>query len=152
MVRAALARGEDVNSKSGSNSTGLIEAVMNDQHNSRETNNALVRLLLEQPTVDLNCVETGMSSTALHWAAYWDNVEVVQLLLDDPRLNTANCKDKNGNSPVMLAMIYNKVNALRKLVAHPSVDLDTKDGMGWSLQWVARLVLTKLARDSSFCF
>ena len=146
-----MASGEDVNSKSASNSTGLIEVVMNDQHNSRETNNALVRLLLEQPIVDLNCVETGMSSTALHWAAYWDNAEVVQLLLDDPRLNTANCKDKNGNSPVMLAMLYNKVNALRVLVAHPSVDLDTKDGMGWSLQWVARLVLTKLAH-SSFCF
>ena len=46
-VRAALARGEDVNSKSEDNDTGLMLAIVNG-------NNSIVRLLLEQPTLDLN--------------------------------------------------------------------------------------------------
>ena len=130
-VRAALARGEDVNGRRNStNSTGLMLAVGNN-HNS------IVRLLLEQPTVDLNCTNIH-STTALHWAANAENVEAVRLILADPRLNTVNHKNRIGQTPVMIAMRYNKVNALRLLVAHPSVDLDTRDGEGKSLEDWAR--------------
>ena len=117
-VRRALARGEDVNSKDEFDRTGLVLAVLHKR-------NSVVRLLLEQPTVALNCIETG--KTALHYAAVGDNVEGVQLLLADPRLNTVNPKDKWGMTPVMVAMIWKKANALRELVNHPSVDLDTRD-------------------------
>ena len=125
-VRAALARGEDVNG------TGLMLAAIN-KHNST------VRLLLEQPTVDLNCIGfNGMS--VLHYAARSDNVEAVRMLLADPRLNTANHKTSYDETPVMVAMHCNSVNALRELVSHPSVDLDTTDRRGRSLEEVARLV------------
>ena len=49
-VRAAIARGQDVNEASGrgfGNFTGLMRAVA-------DSNNDIVKLLLEQPNVDLN--------------------------------------------------------------------------------------------------
>ena len=89
----------------------------------RKKNNPIVKLLLEQPTLDLNLTDSS-GTTALHFAAIKDNVEGARLLLADPRLNTHNHKDNNGWTPVMTAIIHKKVNVLRELVAHPSVDLD----------------------------
>ena len=54
-----------------------------------------MKLLLEQPTVDLNCSDTS-GQTALHKAAWNDNGEAVKklkMLLADPRLTTHNHKD-----------------------------------------------------------
>ena len=127
-VRAALARGEDVNSKDGNNTTGLMWAV-------KQKHNSIVRLLLEQPTLDLNCSD-GVGRTALHWA--FNNVEAVRMLLADPRLTTANHYDWGDQTPVMYAMILNRMDVLRELVAHPSVDLDTRHRDGRSLEEWAR--------------
>ena len=128
-----MARGANVNLKYGQfNQTGLMAAVKNRQ-------NSVVRLLLEQPTMDLNCTDC-FRETALHHAVTSDDAEIVQLLLNDPRLN-ANHKNTSGNTPVMLAMTQKKVNALRQLVAHPSVALDTRYtryGVGCSLEEMAR--------------
>ena len=131
-VRRALARGEDVNNKDEFDRTGLVLAVLHKR-------NSVVRLLLEQPTVDLNCI-LQHGTTALHFAVDDDNVEGVRMLLADPRLNTVNHKDKGGRTPVMLAMNCKKVNILRELVNHPSVDLYTRDGKGRTLEEAARWV------------
>ena len=143
-VRAALARGEDANSKDENNRTGLMWAVMN-KHSS------VVRLLLEQPTSDLNTSVNFNGRTALHEAALIDNVEAVQLLLADSRLSTANERDTIGYTPVMLAMRRRSVNALRELVANNCVDLDTKDGDGRSLE-EARYIAFPVTIDSCFAY
>ena len=127
LVRVALARGEDVN---GEDQTGLMCAVM-------RGHNSIVRLLLAQPTLDLNFT-CNDGSTALHYAAQRDNVEAVRLLLADHRLNSVNLKDIYGKTSVMNAMFYKKENVLRELVANPTVDLDTRDGKWRSLEEVAR--------------
>ena len=114
-VRAALARGEDVNSKDEDGETGLMWAV-SDGYDS------IVELLLEQPTLDLNCTD-NLGDTALHYAAEFHNVEAVRMLLADPRLNTANQKNDDDLTPVMHAMDEANTNVLRELVGHPSVDL-----------------------------
>ena len=129
-VRAALARGEDVNSRDGDDYTGLIYSISGGH-------NEIVKFLVEQPTVDLNCTSRE-GNTALHIAADVDNVEVVRMLLDDARLNTANHKNNDGDTSVVFAMITHSLNALRELVAHPSIDLDTKDQLGKGLEEVAR--------------
>ena len=132
-AREALAKGRNVNSCKG-NTSGLMGAVSN-------FHNSIVRLLLEQPTVDLNGTD-ALGKTALHHAAESDNVEGVRLILADPRLSTANHQDNMGNAPVMVALARNQVDSLRELVSHPSVDLDTRDGEGRSLEQRARWVLS----------
>ena len=143
-VRAALGRGEDVNCLNRIQlvQTGLMLAVIN-KHNS------IVKLLLEQPTVDLNLTD-HQGYTALHYAANHNNVEAVQLLLADSRFHSVNLKDSHGKTPVMNAMFYKKNGALRELVANPSVDLDTRDGKGRSLEEVSRWALNNLNRFSDF--
>ena len=139
-VRAALDRGEDVNGVKAQTGklTGLMLAVMN-KHNS------IVKLLLEQPTVNLDLVNRD-GYTALHFAAKHDNVEAVQLLLADSRFHSVNLKDLFGKTPVMNAMFYKKEDALRELVTNPSVHLDTWDGKGRSLEEVARWALNNFNR------
>ena len=131
-VREALARGEDVNGKGEppANWTALMYAMYNGD-------TEIVKLLLEQPTVDLNCTDIS-GQTALHMAAWNDNVEAVKMLLADPRLTTHNHKDITGWTPAMSAAYYKNAGALRELVAHPSVNLNTKDELGRSLEEFAR--------------
>ena len=131
-VLEAVTRGENVNSCSGGDNRNfsLMLAVFNNH-------NLVVRFLLEQPSLDLNCTNV-VGKTALHFAVLGDNVEGLQLLLADPRLNTVNHKDKDGVTPVMTAVISKRVGVLRKLVAHPSVNLDTRDDIGRSLEERAR--------------
>ena len=129
-VREAIGRGEDVNDKSFVGKTGLMWAV-------ESKRNSIVKLLLEQPTLDLNLKDRS-GWTALHSAAFYNNVEGVKLLLADPRLNTHNHKDNNGWTPVIAAIVHENVDTVRELVAHPSVDLDTRNNHGMSLEDWAR--------------
>ena len=118
---------EDVlNSKDYLGRTPLMRAV-------RYKKNSTARLLLEQPALDLNLGDDNEGDTALHLAVIVDNVEGVRLLLADPRLDP-NQKNNFGRAPVMDAMFYRNVGALRELVAHPSVDLDTRNRRGGSME------------------
>ena len=129
-VGEAIARGEDVNGKDEGKWTALMLAIF-------ERDTEIVKLLLDQPTVDLNCTNFN-GHTALHVAAWKDNVEALKMLLVDPRLTTYNHKNNFDWTPAMMAAHWKKAGALRELVAHPSVDLDTKDSFGRSLEEVAR--------------
>ena len=120
-IREDLVRGVDVNSKDIDGKTGLMWAL-------QYRNNSVVKFLLEQPTLDLNCVFEGTPGkfkgwTALHYAAYGDNSVGVRLLLADQRLTTANQMDKAGRTPVMVAVQFNMKQSLLELVNHLSVDL-----------------------------
>ena len=128
-VREALLREEGLNSKGegGVNSkdeyatTGLMWAVMN-KHNS------IVRLLLENPKVDLNCTDNN-GRAALQHSIIVDNFEGVQLLLSNPRHKMANHVDDVGLTPVMLAKEFKNMNALRMLVVHRSATKKNKKMM-----------------------
>ena len=69
-ARAALTRGEDVNSKNDLGWTPLRWAVVNKK-------NSFVRLLLEQPELDLNLANNN-SWTVLHCAVTSDYMEGVR--------------------------------------------------------------------------
>ena len=98
-----------------------------------------MKLLLEQPTVDLNYSDKS-GQTALHKAgwALGDKVDAVKMLLADPRLTTHNHKDNFGQAPAMMAARYKKAGTLRELVAHPSVNLDTMDKLEDKLERIIR--------------
>ena len=115
-VRAALARGEDVNSKSSSGYTALMGAVWN-KHNS------IVKLLLDQPAVDVN-VKDKWGQTALHDAASANNAEGARMLLLHKDFNSANVTDNWGSTALMCAVKNRKEEVLRELVKHQCVSLD----------------------------
>ena len=133
LVRSALARGVDVNIKNDVGMTGLMVAM-------RQNQNSIARLLLEQPTVDLNCVDK-LWTTALHHAVFSGNLEGVQLLLADRRLTTINKTNCMGRTPAMIAIGEKNANCLREFVSHPSVDLDMMTVIWGDLESMARWII-----------
>ena len=65
-VRLALREGENMNSKDEDNVTALMWAV-------KEKHNGIVRLLLEQPAIEVH-FKDNEDVTALHYAAIFNNV------------------------------------------------------------------------------
>ena len=128
-VRAALAMGQDVNSRDGHNHTGLMLALY-------RGHNSVVELLLSQPSLDVNTSNSG-GNTALHWAT--SNVTGLRLLLAHPRLNSINARGwpRSGETPLMRAVGCGSVEAVRELVRVEGVDLETRDDLGRSLEMVA---------------
>ena len=115
-VRAALARGEDVNEKDSIGTTALMFAVLK-KHNS------IVKLLLDQPAVDVN-VKDKWGQTALHRAAYVNNPEGARMLLLHKDFNSANVTNNWGTTALMIAVKNRKEEVLRELVEHQCVSLD----------------------------
>ena len=76
-VKAALARGQDVNGREKFKTTGLMSAIVG-EHDS------VVQLLLSQPSLDINSSDS-YGDTALHCAACMDNVTGLRMLLGDSR-------------------------------------------------------------------
>ena len=130
-VRLLLAdRRVEVNYRNEQNLTALDTAVA-------EGNIEVVRLLLGSDEVDVNNKNVN-NATVLHYAADEDYHEILEILLADPRLNSFNWPDNEGETPVMTALVNNSSKCLRKLLAHPSVNLDTTDREGKGLLEVAR--------------
>ena len=169
-VKAALQRGDDVNTKVEHGWTGLMWAVV-------KNHNSLVELLLKTPNIDVNqksdngwCalyravgrkniealklllnftnidvnIVDNNGKNAVHWTVSelgWDNIEGLKLLLSHPSLTalTLNQKDEwYGATPVMWAVMWNKLKHLALLAEDLRVDLDTTDKEGRSLEEVAR--------------
>ena len=119
-VRAALARGGDVNNKGPGGQTALMWAV-------GKGHNSIVRLLLEQPAVKVN-EKNIAGSTALHYAAQCNNPEGARMLLLHPGFNSPNLTNNFGNTALMLAVSERKKEVLLELVKHESVSLDLSEG------------------------
>ena len=126
-VRAALARGEDVNAPDGirdSNRTPLMCAVDSfSDHPLHEKHVSVVKLLLEQPSIDVNQAGHG-GTTALHLATVHGNLEAVRLLLADQRLDV-NCKDWKQTTPLIIAAAKeSQIEIFKLLLAEPKVDVN----------------------------
>ena len=117
-VRAALMCGEDVNDKDSFGRTALMFAVWQKQ-------NSIVKLLLDQPAVDVN-VKDIVGQTVLHWAAEYNNAEGARMLLLHKNFNSANVTNNNGNTALMNAVNLRNEEVLRELVEHQCVSLDVE--------------------------
>ena len=115
-VRSLLACGKDVNSKNSFGDTALMRAVWSN-HNS------IVKLLLDQPAVDVN-VKDICGGTALHYAAEFNNAEGARMLLLHKDFNSANVTSKNGQTAMMVAVLLRNEEVLHELVEHQCVSLD----------------------------
>ena len=74
-VKAALSKGEDVNSRDEENRTTLYMAVL-------KGDISMVKLLLKQPGIDVNNKESN-GRTVLHIAVLQGNVKIVHMLLSN---------------------------------------------------------------------
>ena len=116
-VRQALARGEDVNKVDQDGRTGLMWAVY-------YTQNAIVELLLSQPSLDVNLVNCD-GWTALHYACHFAKVKGLKMLMAHPGTNSHNVKDHGGWTPLMKAAGNNSMDCIRELLKVDGLDLDT---------------------------
>ena len=97
---------------------------------------ARVLLLDSNQEVDINCADT-FGCTALHCAMIHGNREGVEMLLARQDLASINQKCKNGETPLMLAIAYDKVDCVESMLAEPLVSLDIK-GVTRTPEQVAR--------------
>merc|ERR1712130_621812 len=88
-----------------------------------------LKVLLNVSNIDVNIVNK-FGQTALHLAVEENNIEALKLLLSHPSLTalTLNQNDKDeGDTPVMLAVKYDRLDHLAVLTADPRVDLKYSD-------------------------
>jgi len=122
-VKAALQRGNDVNSKDERGMTGLMNAVIHD-HNS------VVAFLLNTPNIDVN-QKDDEDKCALHKAASWKNIEALKLLLEVPNIDV-NIVNHNGLSALDMACCGKSNEALKVLLNVPTIDVNIVDNNGYS--------------------
>jgi len=122
-VKAALQRGNDVNSKDERGMTGLMNAVIHD-HNS------VVAFLLNTPNIDVN-QKDDEDKCALHKAASWKNIEALKLLLEVPNIDV-NIVDHCGLSALYMACRGKCNEALKVLLNVPAIDVNIVDNNGYS--------------------
>ncbi len=116
----------DVNKAADSGDTPLIAACQGACHmksgNPRGIRNC-VKLLLSRAEIKLNAPESNADITPLMWAAMSGDVELVQILLDDPRIEV-NTKDCVGWTALMGAIQNNHEAIIELLLSREGIDSD----------------------------
>lgn len=116
-VKAALERGADVNERERFNTTMLMYA-------TQVGKIPLLKLLLEQPTIEVNVGAGDEGFTALHLAVGEGEIEAVKVLLMDPRVDV-NCKTSEGETPLIFAAKQaRRFDKLQLLLADERVDVN----------------------------
>ena len=90
--------------------------------------NIVLTLLYFKDRIDLNSVDAH-ESTPLHWASYMNSEQVAAYLLSEPRLSSLDARDSEGNTPLMMAVIYGNTRVVRRLlIAGADRSLANKEG------------------------
>ena len=95
----------------------------------------VVSLLLERGAA-VNAVDTK-EWTALHWASSNGKAGAVRILLAQPGVD-CNPRNKNGATPLMVAVACGKAECVRVMVRDRRVELDTVANSGTTLEDRAR--------------
>ena len=113
-----------MNSRDSQDVTALMWAVMN-------KHNMIVKLLLDQPDIDVNFKGASKGLTALYIAASHANVEAMQLILATNSVDV-NCEDSDGGTALHTAVANGNFEAIQLLLAHPRVDVNHSDHEGFT--------------------
>merc|ERR1712107_338460 len=87
--------------------------------------NPFAILLLRHPGIDVS-LRSKSGCTALFFAAKNRGEKYQHILVGDGQADP-NVKDSKGNSALMIAVKTRDVVLVKLLLAHPDVDLDTRD-------------------------
>ena len=91
----------------------------------------IIDILLEFPRFDFN-VKTEDGESLAH-AAVRGGVRIVETLANQEKFDCWNVPDKNGDTPVMMALKWGATDIVKVLVDCPRVDLTIRDKEGWTL-------------------
>ena len=96
----------------------------------------LIDSLLLQPNVDVNAKDKR-DNTALHHACCLpDGNAIIAKLLAAPGI-LLNEENQTGKTPIMMAVMWNRIEAVQILAAVDEVDLDVRDDKGKSMEDIA---------------
>ena len=112
----------------------------------------LIDSLLQQPNVDVNAKDKR-GNTALHHAvcSLPAGNAIMPKLLAAPGI-LLNEENRTGKTPIMMAVMWNRIEAVQILAAVDEVDLDVRDDKGKSMEDIAwnnpfKLQILKEARQ-----
>ena len=122
-ARLAVQGGADVNERDGDyNRTPLMMAAVRGAADISEW-------LLQQPGIDIDCSDDN-GYTAMHWACWNGQVEVLRVLLAAQSQGSINKRDNLGRTPLMSALEYGEVECVRLMGEAAGVDLEARDEGG----------------------
>ena len=133
-LRAAVARADNVNSQNADGETALMCAVAT---SDIEDQDSKVRLLLEQPSIDVN-MSDKRGETALMYAAQEGNLEAVKVFLEDGRadVNIQNQKGQTALTKTAHRLSQTDrgefLKILKLLLEQPSLDVNLADDNGFT--------------------
>ena len=81
----------------------------------------LVEMILEVEEVEVNKTVAGW--TALHEACFTNNVLAIQAVIRSDKGVEMNLEDGDGYTPIMIAIWFDKIEAVKELLAHKEVEL-----------------------------
>jgi len=93
----------------------------------------LVDVLLSQPSIDVNAKMGSGLDTALHTACLFSNEAILHKILATPGL-LLNERNSTGDTPIMSAVRFGWVGAVKLMAAKEQVDLDVRGIEGRSLE------------------
>ena len=129
-ARAALGRGEGVDTTGEGSSTPLMVAV------SYHHNSIVELLLTHNPPPDINR-QDSQDATVLHAACMRGNQWAVARLVALPNISL-NTQNNQGGTPIMAAACSNHIDCVRQLARLAVVDLGLRDMRGRTAEDIAR--------------
>ena len=77
--------------------------------------NMLLPVVYFRQKIDINSRDQ-LNSTALHWAGYTNSEQIVAFLLSESSLACLDCQDNDGNTALMLSVLYGNTRVVRRLL------------------------------------
>jgi len=105
----------------------LCNTPLNISCSTNFSNMVIVKLLLEQPSIDVNKPNFD-GQTPLHGACESCYVEMVQLLLTHPNIKI-NEMDNEGLTALSHACEEDRINTVKLLLNQPGIDINKSDGV-----------------------
>jgi hypothetical protein len=91
----------------------------------------LIKFLLQYPEVVVNPSRGNLHSSLLQKAVDWENVEIVESLLNHPGIDQ-NTKAQNIETLLIKAVKLKKREIIKSLLSNNSINPNLKDDNGWS--------------------
>lgn len=121
VVTALINHGANLNIRNNAGNTPLIDAIL-----AEELSEKTIKLLIDGPNINLD-IKNNDALSALHFAAKYNHLNIVKLLLDaGANINAVN---DEGDTALHLALQYHYVDIAKLLFSNSDVDIHVQNGL-----------------------